>query len=104
MKTFAKKPLCLCVTLIVGLACSGCAAPVLFATSAVTAGASATAVGQHRPEGSPLREFSDGVVSAVTGKPAPSSAQRACRDRVSQEAYSQGLNPAQASARVQSQC
>ncbi|WP_299602574.1 hypothetical protein [uncultured Tateyamaria sp.] len=94
----------MCATLIVGLACSGCAAPVLMATTAVTAGASATAVGQHQPEGSPLREFSDGVRQAVTGKPTPTSAERACYNRVRQQAYSQGLNPAQASARVQSQC
>lgn len=104
MKIFTKKPLCLCVTLIAGLVCSGCAAPVLVAAGAITAGASATAVGQHQPEGSPLREFSDGVRQVVTGKPAPTSAQRACYNRVRQQAYGQGLNPAQASARVQSQC
>lgn len=104
MKNMTKKPLAICTMLVVTATCSGCAAPVLVAAGAVTAGASATAVGQHQPEGSPLREFSDGVVSAVTGKPAPTAAQRACRNKVSQEAYRQGLNPAQASARVQRQC
>ena len=104
MKTTATKPLKICVALLVGLACSGCAAPVLLATTAVTAGASATAVGQHQPEGSALRKFSDGVRETVTGKPAPNSTERACYNRVRQQAYNQGLNPAQASARVKARC